>query len=65
MDTPVPIVKTFDEVYPDDAKQTQEQRWNELLSSFVNEYQQKPDFVSRSPGRVNIIGEVCNDSSKT
>jgi len=32
-------------------------RWNTLISAFSNTYGGKPDFVARSPGRVNIIGE--------
>ncbi|KAK5269563.1 galactokinase [Exophiala xenobiotica] len=32
-------------------------RFDNLISSFQRQYNQKPDFVSRSPGRVNIIGE--------
>ncbi|RMJ24519.1 Galactokinase [Aspergillus sp. HF37] len=32
-------------------------RWNALVSQFTKLYGQRPDFISRSPGRVNIIGE--------
>ncbi|ERF75212.1 hypothetical protein EPUS_00004 [Endocarpon pusillum Z07020] len=32
-------------------------RWNSLLSLFKETYGCAPDFVARSPGRVNIIGE--------
>lgn len=32
-------------------------RWNALISQFTKHYGHRPDFVSRSPGRVNIIGE--------
>lgn len=33
------------------------QRFDNLIKSFRQQYGHKPDFVSRSPGRVNIIGE--------
>lgn len=58
MDHPVPTVESFDEIYPEDSKQSQSTRWNNLLDVFKKEYGSKADFVSRSPGRVNIIGEV-------
>jgi galactokinase len=32
-------------------------RWQNLVSQFVQVYGEKPDFIARSPGRVNIIGE--------
>ena len=54
----VPTTTSFEEVYPKDALDNQRKRWNNLLSSFDKEYGRKADFVSRSPGRVNIIGEV-------
>ena len=34
-----------------------EQRFKNLIKSFEQSYGTKPDFVARSPGRVNIIGE--------
>ncbi|KIV79725.1 galactokinase [Exophiala sideris] len=34
-----------------------QRRFDNLIKSFQTKYGQKPDFVSRSPGRVNIIGE--------
>lgn len=63
MDALVPVIESFDEVYPEDAKQSQSQRWNKLLAAFEKEYGRKADFVSRSPGRVNIIGEVHTATS--
>ncbi|EEA27153.1 galactokinase [Talaromyces marneffei ATCC 18224] len=32
-------------------------RWQNLVKQFTETYGKKPDFVARSPGRVNIIGE--------
>lgn len=58
----VPKVDSLDHVYagagsvnsvPADC----EQRFNNLIKTFKANYGQKPEFVSRSPGRVNIIGE--------
>ena len=57
----VPWLESLDDVYstqegsqvPDEYRQ----RFRNLISSFQKTYGQKPDFVSRSPGRVNIIGE--------
>ena len=53
-------MSSFEEVYPTEALETQRKRWNVLLSAFEKEYGRKAVFVSRSPGRVNIIGEVCD-----
>ena len=56
----VPIATSLKEVYPEDAIEGQTKRWNNLITKFKQEYGKLPDFISRSPGRVNIIGEVCN-----
>jgi len=54
----VPDVERFEDIYPADAQEAQTTRWNNLMSSFEKNYEEKADFVARSPGRVNIIGEV-------
>jgi galactokinase len=54
----VPIAKSLGDIYPEDAVESQTKRWNNLISKFREDYGKLPDFVSRSPGRVNIIGEV-------
>jgi galactokinase len=54
----VPTKTSLADIYPEDALQAQTTRWNNLLSTFKDTYGKPPDFVSRSPGRVNIIGEV-------
>ena len=58
----VPTVTSLAEIYPKDALEAQTKRWKDLISTFKETYGRLPDFVSRSPGRVNIIGEVslCN-----
>ena len=54
----VPTKTSLADIYPEDALQSQTKRWNSLLSTFKDTYGKSADFVSRSPGRVNIIGEV-------
>lgn len=58
----VPTATSLNEIYPEDAIKSHTERWNRLISKFKSEYGRLPDFVSRSPGRVNIIGEVCRAS---
>lgn len=58
----VPKFGSLTDVYPDPSAPTgiltgSKTRWNILLSSFHQTYGHVPDFVARSPGRVNIIGE--------
>ncbi|KAL2066890.1 hypothetical protein VTL71DRAFT_1314 [Oculimacula yallundae] len=53
----VPIAKSLEDIYTEDAISTQTTRWAKLLQQFKTNYGSSPDFVSRSPGRVNIIGE--------
>jgi galactokinase len=54
----VPTATSLRDIYPASALPDQTKRWEQLLSKFKAEYGQQADFVSRSPGRVNIIGEV-------
>jgi galactokinase len=53
----VPTATFLNEIYPEDAVESQAKRWQALLSSFKTKYGRPAEFVSRSPGRVNIIGE--------
>ncbi|PVH78365.1 Galactokinase [Cadophora sp. DSE1049] len=53
----VPVAKSLKDIYTEDALSTQTTRWEKLLKQFKTNYGSTPDFVSRSPGRVNIIGE--------
>lgn len=61
MSEPVPQVTNVNEVYgapgPDAIDQEHVRRWESLLLKFRQVYGQRPEFVARSPGRVNIIGE--------
>ena len=54
----VPTATSLKDIYPEDAVDSQAGRWERLLAAFKKEYGQPADFVSRSPGRVNLIGEV-------
>ncbi|CAN8102103.1 unnamed protein product [Discula destructiva] len=54
---PVPFARSLDDIYTSDALASQGKRWNKLLAQFQSTYSQPAEFVARSPGRVNIIGE--------
>lgn len=54
---PVPFAQSLDQIYTADALPSQGKRWNNLLAQFQSTYGHTADFVARSPGRVNIIGE--------
>lgn len=53
----VPVTKSLEDIYTEDALSAQKLRWDQLLSQFKTNYSHSAQFVSRSPGRVNIIGE--------
>jgi galactokinase len=58
----VPQLHSIEEVYAEASGSQSiapehKTRWNALISAFSQAYGSKPDFVARSPGRVNIIGE--------
>ena len=53
----VPVAGSLKDIYTDDAVEAQTGRWEHLLKAFNTNYGHAPQFVSRSPGRVNIIGE--------
>lgn len=58
MDEPVPVVDSLDALYPTEVLKLQMQRWDRLYKRFAEIFDgEKPQFVARSPGRVNIIGE--------
>lgn len=54
----VPTATSLRDIYDEDALPVETKRWNSLLSKFKHLYGTPADFVARSPGRVNIIGEV-------
>ena len=53
----MPVAKSLKDIYTEDAVHPQTSRWELLLKTFKANYGHSPQFVSRSPGRVNIIGE--------
>ncbi|KAI1435302.1 galactokinase [Xylaria sp. CBS 124048] len=53
----VPTVAALQDIYTSQALVEQEVRWNGLLDKFQAHYGHPAQFVARSPGRVNIIGE--------
>jgi galactokinase len=53
----VPVTASLEEIYTTDALPIETKRWDHLLKSFEATYGHPPEFVARSPGRVNIIGE--------
>lgn len=54
----VPTKSSLADIYPDTALKAQTKRWQALVSKFKETYGKVPDYVARSPGRVNLIGEV-------
>ncbi|MCJ1310228.1 galactokinase [Agyrium rufum] len=58
MDETVPIVASLDSLYEPEVVKIQEERLSRLYTKFSELYpSQEPEFVARSPGRVNLIGE--------
>lgn len=53
----VPRATALIELYGDEEVEAQRARWKHLIVKFKDVYGREPEFVSRSPGRVNIIGE--------
>ncbi|KAJ4378119.1 galactokinase [Neocucurbitaria cava] len=54
----VPTATSLRDIYPEDALPVETKRWESILAKFKDLYGKQADFVARSPGRVNIIGEV-------
>jgi len=54
----IPTAASLRDIYPEDALEAQQSRWEKLLADFKALYGRPAEFVARSPGRVNIIGEV-------
>ena len=55
----IPEVHGVEDVYPAESHVRQKERWEHLLAKFEEKYGKSASFISRAPGRVNIIGEVC------
>ncbi|SJX62074.1 related to GAL1-galactokinase [Sporisorium reilianum f. sp. reilianum] len=55
---PVPLVASFDDIYSPAGVLKNAQRWSQLADQFAAAFSgQKPHFIARAPGRVNLIGE--------
>ncbi|TEA12507.1 Galactokinase [Colletotrichum sidae] len=57
MALPVPTATSLADIYTEDALPVQTKRWSSLLEQFKSQFGHPATYVSRSPGRVNIIGE--------
>ena len=57
MSGPVPTVTALQDIYTAQAVPEERSRWGRLLEKFQATYGGAAQFVARSPGRVNIIGE--------
>ncbi|MCJ1276704.1 galactokinase [Puttea exsequens] len=57
MDGLVPVINDIKLLYPPDAVPVQEERFERLIAEFSRLYGRKPSCITRSPGRVNLIGE--------
>lgn len=53
----VPTTDSLHHIYSKEALPCQQKRWKALQAQFKSLYGESPSFISRSPGRVNIIGE--------
>ncbi|CBX91039.1 hypothetical protein IAQ61_002504 [Plenodomus lingam] len=53
----VPTATSLRDIYDEDALPIETKRWDSLLARFQDLYGKQAEFVARSPGRVNIIGE--------
>ncbi|KAH6616495.1 galactokinase [Boeremia exigua] len=53
----VPTATSLRDIYPEDAVPVETKRWEKLLAKFKEVHGRQAEFVARSPGRVNIIGE--------
>jgi galactokinase len=53
----VPVAAALADIYQPAALPVQAPRWDALLARFAAVHGRPADFIARSPGRVNIIGE--------
>jgi len=55
--TSIPVIDDISVLYSAPKLASARERWSELHAKFQDLYGQAPDFIARSPGRVNLIGE--------
>ncbi|KAG0317910.1 galactokinase, partial [Dissophora globulifera] len=53
----IPVIDDISILYSDPKLASARARWTELSIQFEKHYGRVPDFIARSPGRVNLIGE--------
>ncbi|KAK9722909.1 galactokinase [Basidiobolus ranarum] len=53
----VPVTQSLSDIYAEAKCDAQKKRYQNLVESFKSIYGVEPEFIARSPGRVNIIGE--------
>lgn len=57
-DDPIPIYTTLSTLYNSlGTSLNHAERWSTLSAEFLHRFGRKPEWISRAPGRVNIIGE--------
>jgi hypothetical protein len=57
-DEHVPVFDSLENVYSDNIITYQRERYNTIKSLFTAKFKVEPEFYVRSPGRVNIIGNL-------
>ncbi|KAF9113245.1 galactokinase [Mortierella sp. AM989] len=53
----IPVIDDISVLYSEPKIASARARWTDLSAHFEKEYGRMPDFIARSPGRVNLIGE--------
>ncbi|KAG2175038.1 hypothetical protein INT43_006100 [Umbelopsis isabellina] len=53
----IPTYDSLDAIYDTSMVANQGARYQALVDKFEQQYNSKPEFIARSPGRVNLIGE--------
>ncbi|KAF9914326.1 galactokinase [Lobosporangium transversale] len=53
----IPLIDDISILYSEPKLDAARARWADLVSQFEQLYGRVPDFIARSPGRVNLIGE--------
>ncbi|OAJ42694.1 galactokinase [Batrachochytrium dendrobatidis JEL423] len=56
-DACIPIVERLDQIYDSSVLFFQRNRYSSLIQAYHDKFGKRPDWLVRSPGRVNLIGE--------
>ncbi|KAF9406837.1 galactokinase [Podila epigama] len=57
MSSPIPVISDISVLYSEPKMTSARTRWAELSTEFERRFGRVPEFIARSPGRVNLIGE--------